>query len=46
VLEGKGSISHTQAEQKALQEYDGYNKTQAIESDFDKFVKSLPAGEK
>lgn len=23
-----------------------YNKTQAIESDFDKFVKSLPAGEK
>jgi hypothetical protein len=46
VLEGKGAISHAQAEQKAFQEYDEYNKTQAIESDFDKFVKSLPAGEK
>lgn len=46
VLEGKGTISHAQAEQKAFQEYDEYNKTQAIESDFDKFVKSLPTGEK
>jgi len=46
VLEGKGTISHTQAEQKAFQEYNEYNKTQAIESDFDKFVKSLPTGEK
>ena len=46
VLEGKGRISHAQAEQKAFQEYDEYNKTQKIESDFDKFVKSLPTGEK
>src|SRR3989339_282844 len=46
VLEGKGTVSHAQAEQKAFQEYDEYNKTQKIESDFDKFVKSLPTGEK
>jgi len=46
VLKGKGAISHAQAEQKAFQEYDKYNKTQKIESDFDKFVKSLPIGEK
>jgi len=42
ILEGKGTVSHLQAEQKAFQEYDEYNKTQTIESDFDKFVKSLP----
>ena len=46
VLEGKGTISHAQAEQKAFQEYDEYNKKQPIESDFDKLVKSLPTGEK
>ena len=46
VLEGKGKVSHAQAEQKASQEYDEYNKTQKIESDFDKFVKSLPTEEK
>ena len=46
VLEGKGSISHIKAEQKAFQEYEQYNKTQEIESDFDKFVKSLPVKEK
>jgi hypothetical protein len=45
-LKGKGFISHALAEQKAFQEYDEYNKTQAIELDFDKFVKFLPAGEK
>lgn len=43
VLEGRGSITHNQAKQKAFEEYDEYNKTQALESDFDKFVKSLPA---
>lgn len=41
VLEGKGTISHAQAEKKAFQEYNEYNKMQAIESDFDKLVKSL-----
>ncbi len=46
VLEGKGAVSHTQATQKAFQEYNEYNKTQSIESDFDKLVKSLPFGKK
>jgi len=41
VLEGKGIISAKQAEEKAFQEYDKFNKTQKIESDFDKAVKSL-----
>ncbi len=41
ILEGKGRISHHQAEQRALSEYDDYNKTQAIESDFDRIIKKL-----
>lgn len=41
VLEGKGTISAKQAEEKAFAEYDKFNKTQKIESDFDKAVKSL-----
>jgi hypothetical protein len=41
VLEGKGSISAKQAEEKAFIEYDKFNKTQKIESDFDKAVKAL-----
>jgi hypothetical protein len=41
VLEGKGRISAKQAEQKALQEYEKFNKTQKIESDFDKMVKAI-----
>ncbi len=41
ILEGKGSISKKQADEKALAEYREYNKTQAIESDFDKSVKKL-----
>jgi hypothetical protein len=41
VLEGKGAISAKQAEKKAFAEYDKFNKTQRIESDFDKAVKSL-----
>ncbi len=41
VLEGKGKISFKQAEEKALQEYDAFNKTQKIDSDFDKFSKEL-----
>lgn len=41
VLEGKGSISAKQAEQKAFGEYDKFNKTQIIESDFDKAIKML-----
>ncbi len=41
VLDGKGQISAKLVEQKALQEYDKFNKTQKIESDFDKMVKAL-----
>lgn len=39
ILEGKGSVSHGQAKNKAASEYDEFNRTQKIESDFDKFVK-------
>ena len=38
---GNGRISHKQAVEKAYQEYDIFNKTQPIESDFDKIVKGL-----
>jgi hypothetical protein len=41
ILEGKGKISSKQAEQKAFVEYDKFNKTQKIESDFDKAIKML-----
>jgi hypothetical protein len=41
VLEGKGTISAKQAEERAFAEYDKFNKTQKIESDFDKAVKAL-----
>lgn len=41
VLEGKGKVSTKQAEQKAFGEYDKFNKTQKIESDFDRAIKML-----
>ncbi len=41
ILEGKGSISHTQAKEKASKEYEKFNKIQKIESDFDKEMKKL-----
>lgn len=41
VLEGLGKKSKTQAESKAFTEYDKFNKTQRIESDFDKMVKEI-----
>jgi len=41
VLEGKGKISKLQAEKKAIKEYDTFNKTQKIISDFDKQIKKL-----
>ena len=41
VLEGYGKISRQQAEQKALREYEKFNKTQHIESDFDRETKKL-----
>lgn len=44
VLDGKGKISHEQAERKAFAEYDVFNKTQKIESDFDRLVKKTNKG--
>ena len=41
ILEGYGSITRRQAEQKAIAEYDKFNKQQHIESDFDREVKKL-----
>jgi hypothetical protein len=41
ILEGKGRISHKQAITKADKEYDAFNKTQKIISDFDKHLKQL-----
>ena len=45
-LKDNGRISHKQAVEKAYQEYDIFNKTQPIESDFDKIVKRLEKTEK
>ena len=41
VLQGKGSISKLQADKKAIREYDVFNKTQKIISDFDKLINKL-----
>lgn len=41
ILEGKGTKSHQQAISKAVKEYDQFNKTQKIISDFDKQIKKL-----
>ena len=45
ILEGYGSVSRQQADQKAIAEYDKFNKQQRIESDFDRELKKrLQAG--
>jgi len=41
ILQGKGVISKIQADKKAIKEYDTFNKTKKIISDFDKVVKGL-----
>ncbi|EOG6905626.1 virulence RhuM family protein [Flavobacterium psychrophilum] len=46
ILQGKGVISKIQADKKAIKEYDTFNKTQKIISDFDKVVKGLEKGKK
>lgn len=46
ILEGKGSISKKQADEKDSQEYEKFNRTQKIVSDFDKQIKKLMAGDK
>ena len=41
ILEGKGSVSRKTAESKAFSQYNEFNKTKKINSDFDKFVKGI-----
>jgi len=41
ILKGKGSVSKAEADAKAESEYDIFNKTQPIISDFDKEIKRL-----
>lgn len=41
ILEGAGKVSHNMAVSKANTEYDQFNKTQKIVSDFDKEIKKL-----
>ena len=41
VLDGKGTISKIKAAKKAVQEYDEFNKTQKIVSDFDQLIKKM-----
>ena len=45
ILPDKGKISAAQAKKKAEEEYDIFNKTQRIDSDFDKEVRGLLDGE-
>lgn len=41
ILDGLGTISHQTAINKASEEYDTFNKTQKINSDFDKHIKAF-----
>ena len=41
ILEGNGRISRNKADEKAFSEYEVFNKTQKIDSDFDKMVRKL-----
>jgi len=41
ILSGKGKVSYIQAEKKAFMEYDKFNKTQKIDSDFERRIKKL-----
>lgn len=40
VLKDKGKVTREEANKKAYTEYDIFNKTQKLDSDFDKFIKS------
>lgn len=44
ILKGKGCVSKKQADVKAKAEYDEFNKTQKIISDFEKEIKALSKG--
>jgi len=46
VLSGKGTISAIQAKEKAYGEYEKFNKTQKITSDFDKVIKKIETKKK
>ena len=46
ILPDKGRVSHKKALEKASQEYDVFNRTQRITSDFDKAVALLSEGQK
>lgn len=46
ILEGFGTVSRKQAEQKAFAEYEKFNKLQRIESDFDRELKKLTLDKK
>lgn len=46
ILDGRGKITKEKADQKALEEYAEFNKTQKIESDFDEITKKLLKGSK
>ena len=46
ILPDKGTISADQAKQKAEEEYDIFNKTQRIDSDFDKEIRGMLGGNK
>jgi hypothetical protein len=46
ILENKGKISKLEAEKKALNEYEIFNKNQIIESDFDEISKKFLEGKK
>ena len=41
VLDGRGTITRTAADEKAAQEYEIFNRTQVVESDFDREIKRL-----
>ena len=41
ILRDNGKVSHRKALEKAYHEYEIFNKTQPIESDFDKVVKEI-----
>ena len=42
ILQGPGRVSREQADRKAGEEYDAFNKTQPIVSDFDRFLEEHP----
>ncbi len=46
ILDGKGKIKKEKADKKALEEYKEFNKTQKLESDFDKMTKEILKGNK